>query len=82
MPTATLTSKGQITLPAVLRARLHLEPGDQLDFWEDDAGGLRVSPRVQHLDALFGVLHGDALPLSIEEMDGAIGEAATQEYLS
>jgi len=82
MPTATLTSKGQITLPAALRARLHLEPGDQLDFWEDDTGVLRVSPRVQRLDALFGVLRGGAAPLSIDEMDDVIGEAATQEYLS
>jgi AbrB family looped-hinge helix DNA binding protein len=31
---ATLTSKGQITLPVTIRHRLHLKPGDILEFDE------------------------------------------------
>ena len=31
---ATLTSKGQITIPIRVRNRLHLKPGDVLDFDE------------------------------------------------
>jgi AbrB family looped-hinge helix DNA binding protein len=31
---ATLTSKGQITIPADIRQRLHLKPGDVLEFDE------------------------------------------------
>ena len=31
---ATLTSKGQITIPIHVRNRLHLKPGDILDFDE------------------------------------------------
>lgn len=32
---ATLTSKGQITIPRSIRERLHLKPGDKLDFDEN-----------------------------------------------
>ncbi|NNC87614.1 MAG: AbrB/MazE/SpoVT family DNA-binding domain-containing protein [Akkermansiaceae bacterium] len=32
---ATLTSKGQITIPVKIRERLHLEPGDVLEFDEE-----------------------------------------------
>ncbi len=31
---ATLTSKGQITIPVLVRNRLHLKPGDVLEFDE------------------------------------------------
>lgn len=31
---ATLTSKGQITIPVHIRNRLHLKPGDVLEFDE------------------------------------------------
>lgn len=32
--TATLTAKGQITIPIQVRNRLHLKPGDLLEFDE------------------------------------------------
>ena len=81
MPTATLTSKGQITIPAELRTRLHLKPGDQLDFWEDDTSNLRLTPKTRRLADFFGSLRGDANPLTIEDMDDVIGAAATKAAL-
>lgn len=33
--TATVTSKGQITIPAAVRRRLGLKQGDQLEFCEE-----------------------------------------------
>ena len=82
MPTATLTSKGQITIPAELRVRMHLQPGDQLDFWESNTSQLLLAPRKRSLDDFFGVLQSDAAPLSVEEMDDVIGEAVTKAGLS
>jgi AbrB family looped-hinge helix DNA binding protein len=32
MPTSTLTSKRQTTIPLEVRRHLHLHPGDKLDF--------------------------------------------------
>ena len=81
MPTATLTSKGQITIPVSVRNRLDLRPGDQVDFWEDGGSTLRITPRKRSIDDLFGMVHSDAAPLSIEQMDDVIGEAATEAGL-
>ena len=35
MPRAKLTSKGQVTIPRVVRERLGLETGDEIDFDEE-----------------------------------------------
>ena len=38
----TLTSKGQITIPAELRAKLNLKEGDKLEFYMDRSGRVLV----------------------------------------
>lgn len=74
MPSATLTSKGQITIPKAVRDRLGLEAGDQLEF-VFEAQGDRVVLRPGNRDAgrLKGLLHAPGRhPVSIREMDEAI----------
>ena len=39
---AKITSKGQVTVPAELRAQMDLLPGDRLRFTVDDSGAVRV----------------------------------------
>jgi len=41
---ATLTSKGQVTLPAPIRAALKLDAGARLDFALQADGSIRVVP--------------------------------------
>ena len=42
---ATITSKGQLTLPAPLRARLNLKDGDKVEFYVDHKGRIMMRPR-------------------------------------
>jgi AbrB family looped-hinge helix DNA binding protein len=73
MPSATLTSKGQITVPRQIRERLGLEQGDVLDFEVLPGGELRVSARRPRA-SIFGLLKEYARggPVSVGEMRQAI----------
>ena len=76
MPSATLTSKGQLTLPKAIRDRLRVGPGDTIDFVLDEDGDVRV--RAGHVDAreLRGLLHREGRKaVSVEAMDEAIRRA-------
>ena len=44
MPIATLTSKGQVTLPKEVREHLHLGQGDRLEFVISGSGEVQVKP--------------------------------------
>lgn len=51
---ATLTSKGQVTVPAPLRRALGLKAGDKLVFKRDDQGRYFVEARTDALADLRG----------------------------
>lgn len=55
MPAATLTEKGQIVIPAEIRARYELTPGTQVEF-VDEGGTIRlvVRRRVEAVDPAAG----------------------------
>jgi AbrB family looped-hinge helix DNA binding protein len=73
MPTATLTSKGQLTLPKKVRDALGLKPGDQVDFVLDAAGEVRVRPGSHDVSELRGLLHRAGRPaVSVQQMEEAI----------
>jgi AbrB family looped-hinge helix DNA binding protein len=75
MPTATLSSKGQITVPKEIRERLGLTKGDRLEFVFDASGSVRLRPLVGSVRELAGILRRPGCrPVSIEEMDEAIGD--------
>ncbi len=45
MATATITSKGQTTIPKAIREHLKLKTGDRLDFVIGDDGRVTLAPR-------------------------------------
>lgn len=57
MPTAKVTSKGQITLPLDVRRRMGIERGDEIEFREENGRFVMVK-RLRHspFDAYVGFL--------------------------
>ncbi len=73
MPTATVTSKGQVTLPKQVREVLRIKAGDQVDFILDAEGEVRVRAGRFDVRDLKGLLHRPGRkPVSLEAMDEAI----------
>ncbi len=69
MAAATLTSKGQLTVPKVVRDALHLRPGDRLEFEIEEDGTIRVHPLTRRVAEVFGMFaHRGGKPRSPEEM--------------
>ena len=73
---ATVTSKGQVTLPVEARRRLRLGPGSKLEFIILDNERLEAIPVVETLSSLKGMVPKPEKKLSLEEMDEAIARGA------
>ena len=73
MALATLTNKGQVTIPKVIRDSLRLKTGDKLEFVIAESGEAFIRPVTKKADDVFGRLHKPGrAPVSIEEMDAGI----------
>lgn len=83
MVSATMTSKGQITLPAATRAKLRLVKGSKLEVSENAKGQIVLTPRpakTGDIRKLRGILKYDGPPVSIEEMNASIGRAIGESF--
>jgi AbrB family looped-hinge helix DNA binding protein len=77
MPTATLTSKGQITIPKEVREKLQLRTGHRLAFVFDPSGKVTLEPLNKDYRRLHGIVkHTNTRPVTLAEMDEAIAEGA------
>jgi antitoxin PrlF len=77
MLTATLTSKGQITLPKDVRQQLGVRTGDTVEFLIGAHGEIRVRAGSVDVSALRGLLHrAGRRAVSVERMDEVIRKAA------
>jgi len=77
MPTSTLTSKGQITVPKPIREHLHVAEGDQVDFSIAANGDVVMHRITGSVSALAGLFHRpNRKTVSLEAMENAIVSAA------
>jgi antitoxin PrlF len=79
---ATITSKGQITVPAGVREKLGVKAGDRLHFRFSKSGKLTVTPI--HRRSIFDRLDELKLPsigrpVTREDIDAAVGEAMEEQ---
>ena len=78
MPSSTVTSKGQVTIPKEVRDRLRIGTGDRLSFVVREDGVVELRPETADLRVLYGVLEYKGKPRSVEEMDEAIRDAVAE----
>jgi antitoxin PrlF len=84
VPTATMTSKGQLTVPAEVRERLGLHAGSRVSFVETEDGTYELRVERGSIRDLAGLFPWDGPPKTLEEMDDAIaaGAAQTMQHLA
>jgi AbrB family looped-hinge helix DNA binding protein len=76
MPSATVTSKGQITIPIQVRKALGLKPGVRVDFYEIENGEYAFRPKTGSIMEMEGCVPKPDHPISIEEMNRDILDRA------
>lgn len=81
MATATVTSKRQITLPAEMCRELRIVPGTKIDFVKNSAGETVIRPKTGDIRRLRGIVKYDGPPVSLAELEEAIGDAVAEDYL-
>lgn len=72
MPIATLTSKGQVTIPVAVRNALGLDAGDRIDFVQTADGEFTIVAATLPVTALKGLLKKPSKSVSIEDMNETI----------
>jgi antitoxin PrlF len=78
---ATVTSKGQVTLPKEVRGCLRLGEGDKVRFTVESEGRVAVARAEHSIRDLFGILGKPRRSATLQEMDEAIRQHAVERYL-
>lgn len=78
MASATITAKGQITIPARVREAMGLDTGDRIEFVEVEKGEFKMIAATRSVRELEGRYRGRrSTPLSIEEMNKIVARRAS-----
>ena len=78
MSAATITSKGQITIPKDIRTLLDLHSGDKINFIVEESGEVRFLPATADVSTLKGIIAKPIKAVSVEEMKATIKTRASR----
>jgi antitoxin PrlF len=78
MPTATLTSKGQVTIPREVREALGIGTGDRVEFVAEEKGVYRLVAATRDVRHLKGLIDKPPRPVSVENMKRAAARGASR----
>ncbi len=76
MTTATITSKGQITIPVSVRNDLKVDAGDRVEFIQIAPGRYEFVAATHSISELKGMFGKPSKAVSIEDMNQAIARRA------
>ncbi|MEQ1486679.1 AbrB/MazE/SpoVT family DNA-binding domain-containing protein [Methyloglobulus sp.] len=81
MQQTTLTSKGQVTIPKIVRDFIGLHVGDKIEFVITEKNEVLLRPITKKVDDVFGVLYkSDRNAITVEEMDAAIKQKIRESF--
>ena len=72
MQTATITSKGQITIPKDIRDSMGLKSGDRIKFMQSEKGQTTFLPISESIEDLKGIVPKPKKTVTIEDMNETI----------
>lgn len=76
MTTATLSSKGQITIPIEVRTELKVNTGDRVEFVQIAPGRYEFVAATRDITELKGLFGPAQVMVTLEDMDAAVAQAA------
>ena len=81
MPTATMTTKGQVTIPKEIREHLKIDTGDRLSFVVQEDGSVVVKPITRDVRELGGLLRRpEQRSVSLRDMDEGIARRMRSKF--
>ena len=81
MALATITTKGQVTIPKSVRDSLMLSTGDKIEFVVTDKREALIRPISKKVDEIFGILYkAGRKTVSVEEMDTTIRQKMKDDF--
>ena len=78
MHSSAVTTKGQVTIPAIYRKKLNIKEGDLVEF-KLLKGQLIIEPKLNDITKAFGLLKSNKM-VSLEDMEKTIEKARGEKW--